>query len=117
MTIEKLKKEFVKFRDERDWKKFHNPKDLAVSISLEASELLELFQWKSEKEVSDVPKEKIEEELADILLYCLSMSDILNIDIKKATLAKIGKNRKKYPLEKVKGKSHKYTFYENKKTD
>ncbi len=117
MTIEELKKEFVKFRDERDWKKFHNPKDLAVSISLEASELLELFQWKSEKEINSVPKEKIEEELADILLYCLSMSDILNIDLKNATLEKLEKNRKKYPAEKVKGKAHKYTFYENKKTD
>lgn len=117
MSIEELKKEFVKFRDERDWKKFHNPKDLAVSISLEASELLELFQWKSKKEVSSVPKEKIEEELADIFLYCLSMSDILGIDLKKATLEKIEKNRKKYPTEKVRGKAHKYTFYENKKAD
>jgi len=117
MTIEELKKEFVKFRDERDWKKFHNPKDLAVSISLEASELLELFQWKSEKEINSIPKEKIEEELADILLYCLSMSDILKIDLKKATLEKLEKNRKKYPAEKVKGKAHKYTFYENKKAD
>jgi len=109
MTIEDLKKEFIKFRDERNWKQFHTPKDLAVSISLEA---LELFQWKSKDEELKVPKEKIEEELADVFMYCISMSDVLNIDLKEAVIKKLKKNHEKYPVEKVKGKTNKYTFYQ-----
>lgn len=114
MTIEELKQQSAKFRDERDWKKFHNPKDLAISIALEASELLELFQWKPKEEWDNVPKARVEEELADVLIYCLLMSDILNIDLAEAVRAKIKKNGEKYPADKVKGRSDKYTHYQEK---
>ena len=109
--IEKLKEEMIKFRDERDWKKYHNPKDLAISIILEAGELLEIFQWVSEKDLKDVVekrKKDIENEMADIFLYLLSLCDVLDVDLKEITLRKLEENRKKYPADKVKGKAVKY---------
>lgn len=114
MTIEQLKKLVIRFRDERDWKKYHNPKDLAISMSIEASELLELFQWKTVEEIKEFLKnnekyQKVCEELADIIIYCLSMSEILNADISDIVKKKIEHNNKKYPVEKVKGSAKKYT--------
>lgn len=102
------------FRDERDWKQFHNPKDMALAISIEASELLELFLWKNKQEVEDFVKnkknlEEISDEIADILNFTFELSDNLRIDIEKAVLNKIQKSSQKYPVHKSKGKAVKYT--------
>ena len=92
--------EVLKFRDDRNWKQFHNPKDLAISISLEAAELLEVFQWSAED---------IREELADVLNYCILMADACGLDMDEIVLEKIRKNEKKYPVEKAYGHKEKYT--------
>ena len=84
------------FRDKRDWKQYHNPKDLSLSISIESSELLELFQWKDKDEPVD--KERLKEEMADILIYLLSLSEVTDIDLFEAVHEKIEKNREKYPV-------------------
>ena len=105
--LEKIKK----FRDERDWKQFHNHKDMAISIALEANELLERFQWKNEKELDEVANEKraeLEEELADIFIYLLEFSDNVGINLIKAAEKKLQKNAEKYPVFKSKGSSTKY---------
>ncbi len=105
-TFKELKDVLREFRDNRNWKKFHNPKDLAISISIEASELLEIFQWKNSREVKDVSKEKIDEikdELADIMIYCLFLSEILDIDMGEIVLDKIGRNEDRYPVDRFKG--------------
>lgn len=109
--IEGLTKRIIDFRNARDWKQFHNPKDLAISISLEAAEFLELFQWKSEKEIKEYiknNKEEVAEELADVLNYLLLTAHDLNIDIAEALDKKIDKSEIKYPIEKAKGKHTKY---------
>ena len=98
----------LKFRDERDWKQFHNPKDLAISISLEAAELLEIFQWSGTDVVCDDKKEKIAEELADVLVYCTLMADACGLDIDEIVQKKMDTNSKKYPVEKAKGNNKKY---------
>ena len=100
--IQKLKA----FRDERDWKQFHNPKDLAIALSIEASELLEVFLWKTHDEADH---NKIKEELADVLAYALLLAESCDLDIKKIVEEKIEINRKKYPIEKSKGSGKKYT--------
>jgi len=96
------------FRADRDWMQFHNEKDLAISISLEASELLELFQWKNSEEVTDKKMERIKEELADVLIYSHMMASNLDLDIDKIMEEKLKKNEEKYPVEKSKGKNDKY---------
>ena len=101
--------EINKFREERDWKQFHNEKDLAISISLEASELLEIFQWKTSEEVTDKRLEEIKDELADVLIYSCMLADNLDLDIEKIIENKLKKNAEKYPVEKSKGKNDKYT--------
>lgn len=101
--------EIIKFRDDRDWKQFHNPKDLAISISLEAAELLEVFQWSGSDVSSEGKIEKIKEELADIVNYCVLMADICNLNIDEIVLEKIKKNNEKYPVEKAYGRKEKYT--------
>jgi NTP pyrophosphatase (non-canonical NTP hydrolase) len=101
-----------KFRDDRDWKQFHNPKDLAVSISIEAAELLELFQWKSAEESARFAadnRERVSEEIADVAIYLVELADITGIDLAKAIEAKLEKNARKYPVDKSRGKSTKYT--------
>ena len=101
-------KEVLKFRDDRDWKQFHDPKDLAISISLEASELLEIFQW-SRDDVYCLDKiDKIKEELADVMNYCILMADAYNLDLDKIITDKIKLNELKYPVDKAKGTSAKY---------
>ena len=100
------------FRDDRDWRKFHNEKDLAISISLEASELLELFQWKNSEEVVERSLNEIKEELADVLIYSLMMADNLNLDVEDIIKEKIEINTKKYPIELSKGNNKKYTELE-----
>jgi dCTP diphosphatase len=107
-TIIELKNSIRNFIEERDWSKYHKPKDLAISISIESSELLEIFQWSKDEEIDYQLKEsnlidKIREELSDIMIYCISLSNILNLDLSKAILEKIESNRAKYPVEKVKG--------------
>lgn len=97
-----------RFRDEREWRQFHNEKDLAISISLEASELLELFQWKESAEVVEVSLDRIKEELADVFIYSLMMADNLNLDIKEIIETKMELNKKKYPVELSKGSHKKY---------
>lgn len=98
----------LKFRDDRDWKQFHDPKDLAISISLEASELLEIFQW-SRDDVYCLDKiDKIKEELADVVNYCILMADACNLDLDKIITDKIKLNAAKYPVDKAKGTSAKY---------
>ena len=102
------------FRDERDWRKFHNEKDLAISISLEASELLELFQWKQSEEVVEKSLKEIKEELADVFMYSLMLADNLNLDVEEIIKEKIDINAKKYPVELSKGNNKKYTDLEKK---
>lgn len=110
-VIQQLTQKIVKFRDNRDWKQFHNPKDVALSLVLEATEVLEHFQWKNGKDIDEYVKknkEEISEELADVLYWVLLMSHDLDIDIKKSLERKLKINDKKYPVEKAKGKSTKY---------
>lgn len=104
-SMEKIKK----FREDRDWRQFHNEKDLAISISLESSELLELFQWKNPEEVTAKNLERIKEELADVLIYSYMMADNLNLDIDAIIREKLLKNNEKYPVNKSKGNKMKYT--------
>lgn len=87
------------FRDERNWRPFHNEKDLAISVTLEASELLELFQWKTPEEGTE-NLERVKEELADVLIYSYMLADNLNLDIDTIIAEKLIKNRQKYPLKK-----------------
>lgn len=97
--------ELIKFRNDRDWEQFHNPKDLAVALNIEAGELLESFLWKSYK---DANKEKIKEELADVFAYAFLLADKYKLDVKEIVLDKIKKNGEKYPIEKAKGTAKKY---------
>jgi len=110
-NIEDLTKKIVEFRDARDWKQFHNPKDLALSLVLESAEVLEHFQWKSKEEIDKYiveNKNDIGEELADVFYWVLLISHDLNIDIVKAFEKKLKKNEEKYPIEKARGKHTKY---------
>lgn len=96
------------FRDERNWRQFHNEKDLALSITLEASELLEIFQWKTAAEgVEDL--DAIKDELADVLIYAYMLADNLNLDIDDIIERKLIKNKEKYPIEKSRNNNTKYT--------
>lgn len=108
-SIKELQSRITKFRDDRDWKQFHNPKDLAISISLEAGELLEIFQWSGSDTSADGKKEKIEEELADVMMYSFLMADRMGLDVEAIIKKKIETNNKKYPIEKAYGKADKYT--------
>ena len=104
-TMDKINK----FRDDRDWRQFHNEKDLAISISLEAAELLELFQWKSPEEVRENSIERIKEELADVLIYSHMLASNLDLDIDEIIEAKLEKNNIKYPVDKSRRNKEKYT--------
>jgi NTP pyrophosphatase (non-canonical NTP hydrolase) len=101
--IEDLLDKILKFRDERDWKQFHTPENLAKAINIEAGELLECFQWSTD----EFDKEEVKEELADVIIYCLLMSDALNADVEEIVINKMEKNGAKYPVEKAKGNSKK----------
>src|SRR3990167_1808029 len=108
-----LQQKVIKFRDARDWKQFHNPKDIAISLNLEAAELLEHFQWKNNNEVTDYLKtakgREIEKEIADVMIYILYLSHYLKIDLAKAVKEKLKEQAKKYPISKSKGSKKKYT--------
>lgn len=101
--------EVLKFRDDRNWKQFHNPKDLAISISLEAAELLEVFQWSAEDVKCEKKIDKIREELADVINYCILMADVCGLDLDEIVRAKVRLNNQKYPVEKSFGSKEKYT--------
>ena len=101
----------VKFRDDRNWRQFHTPKDLALSMSLEAAELLEIFQWSGTDLECRDKTDRIREELADILSYCILMADVCDLDLDEIMNAKVDKNEAKYPVEKSRGSSAKYTEF------
>lgn len=101
-AVEKL----IAFRDERDWKQFHNPKDLAIAVQVESGELAAEFLWKDAEEGNI---EKIKDELADVISYCLLLADHYDFDVEKIVLDKIEKNKIKYPVDKSKGNAKKYT--------
>lgn len=103
--IEEVIKVLLEFRDQRDWEKFHNPKDLAIAIGIESGELLELFLWKDAKEAD---KEKVKEELADIFSFALILANKYDFDVKEIILEKIKTNAMKYPVHKAKGNAKKY---------
>jgi len=109
--IDRLVTRIIAFRDARDWKQFHNPKDVSISLALEAAELLEHFQWKSPKEIAKhimLHKSAIGEELADVLYWVLLLGHDLKIDVLKALAQKLKKNARKYPISKAKGCHTKY---------
>lgn len=104
--MDELIKKVIEFRNKRDWKKYHTPENLAKSISIESGELLENFQWNS-----SYSQEKVSEELADVFIYCILMADSLDINLVEKAFDKLKKNDKKYPVEKSKGNSKKYTEF------
>lgn len=101
--MKELIKKIIEFNTERDWDQFHSPENLAKSISIEAGELLECFQWNNQYD-----EEEVKEELADVINYCLLLANKLNVDPKEIVLNKMEKNARKYPVEKAKGVSTKY---------
>jgi NTP pyrophosphatase (non-canonical NTP hydrolase) len=119
-TLRDLKERMAAFVAEREWQQFHTPKNLSMSIAIEAAELMEHFQWltvEESKNLSDEALADIGEELADIVIYALSLSNALDLDLSETILAKMDKNIRKYPKEKVRGKSHKYTYYQEKREE
>ena len=113
--IKDLQKRIEQFSEERDWDQFHNPKELAIGISTEANELLQIFRFKSEEDMKKVMSSdkriEVEEELADVLYFVLRFAQMNNIDLSSSVSNKIEKNDKKYPTEKVKGCNKKYNEY------
>ena len=110
-VIDELITNIRQFLSERDWEKYHNPKDLAESICIEAAELLQLFQWIKPEESEQFKKDsmkvqRIKEELADVAVYCLSLANKLDIDLTSAIIDKIEKNKEKYPVDRYKGKAY-----------
>ncbi len=115
-TLQELKEKMAAFVHERDWEQFHTPKNLSMSIAIEAAELMEHFQWLTVEASQGLPAETLQdigEELADIVIYSLSLANALQLDLSDTVLAKMEKNIRKYPSDKVRGKAHKYTFYQD----
>lgn len=112
-----MKKETIaqvlQFTEDRNWKQFHNPKDLAISICLEAAELLEVFQWSADDTECSDKIDRIREELADVLNYCILMADAYGLDLDEIILEKLKKNEQKYPVNKAYGNKEKYTQLKN----
>ena len=115
ITVEELKNIVKKFCEDRDWDQFHDPKELAIGISTEANELLQIFRFKDKKEMDDLmmsdKKQEVEEELADVVYFALRFAQMNSIDLSTAIEKKIEKNNKKYPVDKVKGCNKKYNEY------
>lgn len=103
--LQLLREKILAFRNARDWEQFHNAKDLALALNVEAGELLELFIWKTPEQANG---EKVKEELADVLVYALLLADKYGLDVKEIILDKLEKNNAKYPVEKAKGNAKKY---------
>jgi NTP pyrophosphatase (non-canonical NTP hydrolase) len=113
--FETLKLKIREFSKERDWLQFHSPKNLAMALSVEAGELMEHFQWVETGDSRSLPQPtrlKIQEEMADVLIYLLRLADELDVDLKTAAINKIDQNAEKYPADKVRGSSKKYTDYD-----
>lgn len=118
ISLDQIKKEIKKFIRERNWEKYHSPKNISMSIAIEAAELMEHFQWltidQSKKLLKDKKKRaEIEEELADIAIYLLDFCGLFNIGLESCILRKLEKSSQKYPAHLVRGKAHKYTYYRN----
>ncbi|MBC1442814.1 MULTISPECIES: nucleotide pyrophosphohydrolase [Listeria] len=111
--MDNLIREINLFRDEREWRQFHNAKDLALSVSLEASELLENFQWRTSEEAIEKNLENIKDEIADVMIYSLMLSDDLGLNIEEIIKDKIKKNGEKYPVEKSRGNKEKLDIKKN----
>jgi len=111
MLMQQDIKKILEFQKKRDWKQFHLPKNLAISLAIEASEVMEIFQWTKDNKFPKEKKQQLAEELADVYYYLLLMSHECNIDIKKAFQYKMKKNAKNYPIKKSKGNSKKYTEF------
>lgn len=112
--MKELLEDIRRFVKERDWEQYHSPKNLSMALMVEAAELAEHFQWLTEEQSKNLPAEKraeIAEEIADVLVYLVNLSDHLGIDPLEAAAKKMAKNRAKYPADQVRGKSHKYTHY------
>jgi dCTP diphosphatase len=112
LTLNHLKLQLRKFAAHRDWDQFHSPKNLASALSVEAAELLEPFQWLTEEQSRNLPPEKMQavrKELADVLIYLVRLADKLDVDLLRAAGEKIAENAKKYPVEKAKGSTRKYS--------
>lgn len=103
--IEEITRALIKFRDERDWEQFHNPKDLTLALNIESAELLELFLWKN---ADSADREKVKEELADVFSYAFLLAHKYDLNVKEIVMQKIADNGKKYPVEKAKGTAKKY---------
>jgi dCTP diphosphatase len=117
MELVELKEALQRFAAERDWDQFHSPKNLAMALSVEVAELAEHFQWLTEEQsrsLSSEAKQRVAEEVADVQIYLVRLADKLGVDISEAVTAKMEINRRKYPADKVRGKSDKYTKYEAK---
>lgn len=107
--LKEICEKVLQFRDERNWQQFHNPKDLALSLSLEASELLELFQWKTSEEAVEKNLGKMKDELADVLIYAIFLANETGMDLVSIIQEKLHKNALKYPVDKSYGNKEKYT--------
>jgi NTP pyrophosphatase (non-canonical NTP hydrolase) len=113
-SLEDLKLRLRRFAEERDWDKFHSPKNLSMALIVEAAELVEHFQWLTQAESLELPEDKLQdvkEELADILIYLVRIADKLEVDLIEEAYRKIEKNSRKYPKELVRGRADKYTEY------
>jgi len=109
MIDQEIIDKIIKFRDDRNWSQYHTPKNLAISLSLEANELLELFQWVDSSEAVENSKAEIKDELADIIIYSILMADRMDLDIEEIVAKKLKKNNLKYPVNKSYGSNAKYT--------
>lgn len=111
IDLDEIRDLLRQFNTERDWKQFHTPENLSKSIAIEAGELLECFQWSA----TEYNKDALTEELADVMMYCIMLADAIGVDPKEIMLRKLEKNRAKYPVDKAKGSSRKYTEFEDEK--
>lgn len=114
--FKQLRDAMAQFTTERDWDQFHSPKNLAMALTVEASELQECFQWLTEEQSASLDENQlsaVRDEIADVQLYLVSLAGKLNVDIEAACWEKMKKNTEKYPVERVKGSARKYTSYEN----
>ncbi len=109
MTFEEAEEKALAFRKDRDWEQFHNPKDLAMSVSIEAAELLEVFQWSGADLEVARKKDRAVEELADVAIYCIYLAEELGVKLADAVSGKIDANAQKYPADKARGNARKYT--------
>ena len=121
MNIDNIQKQLSDFADERDWDQFHNPKNLAMALSVEASELVEIFQWLTPEQAEEImstnESEHVKEEIADVMIYLIRLADKLNVDLEDAVADKIIKNGEKYPIDTSKGSTTKRTTLKEKIKD